>query len=61
MLPQLDGLKMHMPLTTKMQLRKHMFSCYKLPVGVDSNCTLPKLVRLKMLVKLSMKILLRSQ
>ena len=32
MLPQLGGLKMRVPLTTKMQLMSHVFSCYKLPI-----------------------------
>jgi hypothetical protein len=61
MLPQLDGLKMHVPLTTKMQLRSQWLSCYKLPIETYSNCMSPELDGLKMHVPLTMKMQLRTQ
>ena len=60
MLPQLDGLKMHVPLTMKMELRSQWLACYELPIETYSNCMLPQLVGLKMHVALTMKIQLRT-
>ena len=60
MLPQLGGLKMHVPLTTKMLLRGHRLSCHKVHIDIDSNCMLPQLHGVKMHVPLSTKMLLRS-
>ena len=43
MLPQLDGLKMHVPLTMKMELRSQWLACYELPIETYSNCMLLQL------------------
>ena len=52
---------MHVPFTTKMQLRSHWLSCYQLPIETYSNCMLPQLDGLKMHVPFTMKMRLRSQ
>ena len=43
-----------------MQLRSHVFSCYKLPNEFDSNCMLPQQAGLKMHVPLTAQMQLRN-